>query len=63
MSANPSHKLVGLSDQQAIREIKAAVKEAKGNRAAAARRLGLDRRTLYRYLERLKLTDWSPWGA
>jgi DNA-binding NtrC family response regulator len=40
-----------------------ALRECRGNRSAAARALGIGRRTLYSKMEKLKIEPvYSPWG-
>jgi transcriptional regulator with PAS, ATPase and Fis domain len=44
--------------------ITCALREHRGNRSAAARALGIGRRTLYSKMERLGIgPTWSVWGA
>jgi DNA-binding NtrC family response regulator len=38
-------------------QVEQALREARGNRAAAARLLGISRRSMYRWLERLDLSQ------
>jgi len=41
-----------------------ALRECRGNRSAAARSLGIGRRTLYSKMEKLRIEPvFSPWGA
>ncbi len=38
-------------------QVKQALREAQGNKAAAARLLGISRRSMYRWLDRLDLAE------
>lgn len=49
-----------LLDRSAAETIRYVLASANGNRSAAARRLGIDRRQLYRMLDRLQLHDEQP---
>lgn len=49
--------LVALDPKKAKAEIRAALKESKGNKTEAARKLGVHRDSLYVYLARLGLVS------
>lgn len=49
-----------LLERSAAETIRYVLASANGNRSAAARRLGIDRRQLYRMLDRLQLHDEQP---
>jgi DNA-binding NtrC family response regulator len=55
--ASPDLPLAGWLDRQATERIRTVLAESGGSRAEAARRLGVDRTTLWRWIQRLGIAD------
>jgi len=55
--SSPDVPLAGWLDRQATERIRTVLAESGGSRAEAARRLGVDRTTLWRWMQRLGIVD------